>query len=147
MSCGARRRRPLASPSQSPQQLHTRYDPVGNRLAQEATWQGIATLTNWQYDAADQLVNQDAAGQVTTFQFDPAGNQQVEAGPEGRTTYAWDGDNRLRGIALPDGSVQTMAYRPDGLRTRLVDEEGDKAQVWDSQGSSGYQDLLQEHLP
>jgi YD repeat-containing protein len=122
------------------------YDPVGNRLSQAATWQGIATVTNWTYDSADQLVNQTANAQVTTFQFDAAGNQQVEHGPEGRTTYAWDGDNRLRGIALPSGALNTMAYRPDGLRTRLVDEEGDKAQVWDSQGSSGYQDLLEEAI-
>jgi len=38
-------------------------------------------------------------------------------------------------------------YRPDGLRSRLVDTEGDKRMVWDSQGSSGYVDLLEENLP
>jgi len=41
----------------------------------------------------------------------------------------------------------TMQYRPDGLRSRLVDTEGDKRMVWDSQGSSGYVDLLEENLP
>jgi len=39
-----------------------------------------------------------------------------------------------------------MQYRLDGLRSRLVDTEGDKRMVWDSQGSSGYVDLLEENL-
>jgi hypothetical protein len=46
-----------------------------------------------------------------------------------------------------DGSRNTMSYRADGLRGHLVDAEGDKVMVWDSEGSSGYQDLLQERLP
>jgi hypothetical protein len=33
------------------------------------------------------------------------------------------------------------------LRSRLMDEEGDKRMVWDSMGSSGYVDLLDERLP
>jgi hypothetical protein len=38
-------------------------------------------------------------------------------------------------------------YRPGDLRSRLVDSEGDKRMVWDSQGSSGYVDLFDERLP
>jgi hypothetical protein len=34
----------------------------------------------------------------------------------------------------------------DGLRHRLVDTEGDKRMVWDSQGPTGYVDLVQERL-
>jgi hypothetical protein len=33
------------------------------------------------------------------------------------------------------------------LRSRLSESEGDKRMVWDSQGSSGYQDLVQEWIP
>ena len=51
------------------------------------------------------------------------------------------------GVSLPDGTLNTMSYRSDGLRSQLADSEGNKAMVWDSQGSSGYQDLLQERLP
>jgi len=40
-----------------------------------------------------------------------------------------------------------MQYRPDNLRSHLADSEGDKAMVWDSQGSSGYVDLLEEDAP
>jgi hypothetical protein len=39
-----------------------------------------------------------------------------------------------------------MSYWADGLRSRLWHSEGDKQMVWDSQGSSGYQDLLEERL-
>jgi len=123
------------------------FRTAGNRLSQDATWQGIRTLTNWSYDAADQLMVQNAAGQLTTFQFDAAGNQQEESAPEGRTTYAWNQENRLLEIALPGGERNTMSYRADGLRFRLSDSEGDRRMVWDSQGSSGYQDLLEENVP
>jgi hypothetical protein len=40
-----------------------------------------------------------------------------------------------------------MSYRTAELRHRLQDSEGDKRMVWDSQGSSGYNDLLEENLP
>ncbi len=60
------------------------------------------------------------------------------------TTYVWDTEDRLTGIQMADGSRNTMSYRSDGLRHRLADSESDKLMVWDSQGSSGYSDLLQE---
>ena len=90
---------------------------------------------------------QSANGLLTTFTFDAAGNQAEESAPTGRTTYVWDPDNRLRQLLLPGGERQTMSYRSDGLRTALQDEEGDKRMVWDSQGSSGYQDVLEERTP
>jgi len=37
-----------------------------------------------------------------------------------------------------------MSYRTDGLRYQLYDSEGDKRMLWDSQGSSGFGDLLEE---
>jgi hypothetical protein len=40
-----------------------------------------------------------------------------------------------------------MSYRADGLRYRLWDAEADLRMVWDSQGTSGYQDLLEESEP
>jgi uncharacterized protein RhaS with RHS repeats len=123
------------------------YDPAGNRLSQDFTQVGVRTLTNWTYDPADQLQTEITGAANTTFTFDGAGNQQLVAAPGQTTTNVWDQENRLRQILLPDGSRNTMSYRADGLRAHLVDEEGDKAQVWDSQGSSGYQDLLQERLP
>lgn len=40
-----------------------------------------------------------------------------------------------------------MSYRADGLRYRLADAEKDLRMVWDSQGTSGYQDVLEENQP
>jgi YD repeat-containing protein len=122
------------------------FDPVGNRLSQDQTQVGVRTETLWVYDAADQLQTQTAAGQVTTFVFDAAGNQAVEIAQNGeRTTNVWDVENRLREIVLPGGERNTMAYRADGLRHRLHDSEGNKLKIWDRLGTSGYQDLLEEN--
>jgi RHS repeat-associated protein len=108
----------------------------------------VRTVTDWSYDGADQLVTETEGAAVTAYAFDRNGNQQVVTAPDGsRTTYAWDPENRLTEIALADGSRNTMSYRAlDGLRHRLFDSEGDKRMVWDSQGSSGYKDLLEESL-
>ncbi len=37
-----------------------------------------------------------------------------------------------------------MTYRPDGVRQQVADSGGSRDLVWDSRGSSGYGDLLQE---
>jgi len=67
--------------------------------------------------------------------------------PSGTTTNVWDSENRLLGVQLPSGGLNTMSYRWDNLRHRLADSEGAKLMVWDELGSSGYIDLLQERLP
>ncbi len=95
-------------------------------------------------DPADQLGTETVGAAVTNYTFDAAGNQQVEVSGTSRTTYTWDSENRLTQLELPDGSRNTMSYRVDGLRYRLWDSEGDKRMVWDSQGTSGYGDLLEE---
>ncbi len=123
------------------------YDPAGNRLSQDFTQVGVRTHTSWTYDPADQLLVQDASGQLTTFLFDQAGNQQEESGPSGRTTYTWNQENRLVEVAQPDGSRSTMSYRADGLRYQLWEDGQDLRMAWDSQGTSGYQDLLEENQP
>jgi YD repeat-containing protein len=123
------------------------YDLAGNRPSQDWTQVGVRTLTNWAYDGADQLTTETTGTAVTTYTFDGAGNEQVVQTPTVRTTFTWDGANRLVGIQMQSGARNTMSYRADGLRHRLVDSEGDKQMVWDSQGSSGYGDLLQERLP
>jgi YD repeat-containing protein len=123
------------------------YDLAGNRLSQDWTQVGVRSLTNWTYDAADQLATETTGTQVTTFTFDAAGNELTVTAPSGVTSNTWDSENRLVGFQLPSGAKNTMSYRSDGLRHQLWDSEGNKQMVWDSQGSSGYTDLLQERLP
>jgi RHS repeat-associated protein len=116
-------------------------------VSEDHTQVGTRTFTEWAYDAADQLVTENRGGQVTTFGFDQAGNQELEvATAGGRTSYVWDSENRLRQLLLPTGARNTMEYRWDALRHRLHDSEGDKLQVWDPLGTSGYQDLLEENI-
>jgi YD repeat-containing protein len=105
------------------------------------------TLTNWAYDPADQITLGTSGTAVTTFTFDKAGNEQVVQTPSGRTTNTWDTENRLTGVQLPTGGLNTMAYRADNLRHRAADSEGNKLMVWDELGHSGYIDLLEENLP
>jgi YD repeat-containing protein len=106
----------------------------------------VTALTTWSYDPTDQLQAETTGAAVTNYVFDAAGNERVVQARGGTTTNTWDSENRLVEMALPDGSRNTMSYRTDGLRYRLQDSEGDKRMVWDSQGSSGYQDLLEENL-
>jgi YD repeat-containing protein len=120
------------------------FDPAGNRLSQDFTQVNIRTVTLWTYGPSDQIINETTGAAISTFTFDGAGNQQIVAAPGQTTTNVWDQENRLRQIIFPDGTRNTMSYRADGLRAHLVDADGDHPMVWDSQGSSGYQDLLEE---
>ena len=122
------------------------FDPACNRLSQDHTQAGVRTLTNWAYNPADELMTETTGAAVTSFSFDQAGNQRVVQEPAAVTTQSWDQENRLVRIDLPSGAVNTMQYRPDGLRSRLSDSEADKRMVWDSLGSSGYVDLLEENF-
>ena len=63
---------------------------------------------------------------MTTYTFDPAGNEQVVQAPSAVTTNVWDSENRLTGVQLSAGSRNTMSYRADNLRHQLFDSEGNK---------------------
>jgi len=71
----------------------------------------------------------------------------VSQAPGGFTTMTWDYENRMTLIAMPDGTLNTMAYRYDNLRYQLWDSEGNKRMVWDEEGTSGYKDVLEENTP
>jgi YD repeat-containing protein len=123
------------------------FDSVGNRLSQDFTQGSVRTLTHWVYDAADQIQTETSGTAVTTFTFDAAGNQQVVQTPSDFTTNTWDQENRLTGIQLGDGTLNTMTYRWDNLRHQLADSEGTKLMVWDDAGPTGYVDLFDERQP
>ena len=103
------------------------------------------TLTNWTYHPADPLMTEDASGQEAPCNFDAAGNQRMIYVITGPSTYTWDPENLLHEIALPDGTRSTIGYLADGRRYKLWDQDADLRMRWDTEGTSGYQDLLQEN--
>ncbi len=107
---------------------HT-YDPVGNRVVENAAGQ----RTTFAYDAANQLASSADAGGPTTYTFDATGNLALQVAPAGRTSYTWDIENRLTKLWLPAGVVNTMIYNADGLRMGKTDSAGTEKFVWDKQ--------------
>jgi YD repeat-containing protein len=45
----------------------------------------------------------------------------------------WDGENRLTGLELPDGTTEENVYRADGLRHKHVDSGGTIYPICDEQ--------------
>ena len=46
-----------------------------------------------------------------------AGNQQIEQAPSGTTTNAWNYENQMTLVQMPNGSRVTMAYNAEFRRT------------------------------
>ena len=106
---------------------HT-WDPVGNRLVQNVS----GTRTTVTYDKANEIIySLDGTGR-TTFTFDAAGNQARTISPAlARTTYVWDGENRLSKVSLPTSVINTMTYNADSLRVQKIDSSGTTNSLWD----------------
>jgi hypothetical protein len=51
------------------------------------------------------------------------------------TSYSWDIENRMVGVALPDSTLNTMMYYGDGKRQRYQDTTGalDRSFLWDGE--------------
>lgn len=122
------------------------YDPAGNRIQQQRTQSGVATVTAYEYDPANGLTRCTEGGQVTTITTDANGSVVRESGSAGITTYTWDPRNQLSGYVAPSGQGSTFVNGFSGLRHRVEAGDGSSAvrMVWDPLGESGYTDLLAE---
>jgi len=79
------------------------------------------------------LAAEDGNG-ATTFSYDANGNTTGEEKPNGElTTYAWDIDNQLIKVELPSTLINTFTLDGDGRRYSIVDSEGFKNLIWDSE--------------
>jgi RHS repeat-associated protein len=106
---------------------HT-WDPVGNRLVQNVN----AARTTVTYNAGNEIIYSLNNDGRTSFTFDGAGNQTRTVSPAlSRTTYLWDGENRLLKVSLPTAIINTMVYKADGLRAQKQDSTGTTNSVWD----------------
>jgi RHS repeat-associated protein len=86
------------------------YDPVGNRL----TSLGVSSYT---VNSSNEVT---AAGGVT-YTYDYDGNTTSRTDSGGTTNYAWDYENRLATVTLPDsGGTVSFKYDPFGRRIEKI---------------------------
>jgi RHS repeat-associated protein len=105
------------------------YDHVGNR-------QTSLDVASYSYDTSNQLTSADA----TSFTYDHNGNTLMKTDSNGQTTYAWDYENRLGSLTLPNGGgVVSFKYDPFGRRIQKVSTSGTTTYVYD--GANGEEEV------
>ncbi|MCD4811316.1 putative Ig domain-containing protein [bacterium] len=118
------------------------HDGFGNRLAKTDS----TGITNYTYNANDQLVTETAPAYTNTYTYDGNGNTKRKSDGTTVTDYTYDYENKL--IVAQTGASQTSyAYDADGIRVKstsngavtqyLVDKNRRYAQVLEeADGSS-----------
>lgn len=105
------------------------YDDVGNRLSS-------LNLSPYQYDASNQLTSTP----TTTFTYDRNGNTTTKTDSNGTTQYAWDFENRLTSVTLPnDSGTVTFTYDPFGRRIQKESTTGTTIYAYD--GAKAIEDV------
>ena len=90
------------------------YDPVGNRLSSL----GVSSYTN---NSSNELTSNSNA----SYTYDTNGNTTSETASSNTTNYAWDYENRLTSVTLPNsGGTVTFKYDPAGRRIQKVFTQG-----------------------
>jgi RHS repeat-associated protein len=89
------------------------YDKVGNRLSTVAD-------SGWTYNNSNQLTSRPGV----SYTYDNNGNTLTKTDASGTTQYAWDYENRLSSVTLPDQSVVTFKYDPMGRRIQKASASG-----------------------
>jgi RHS repeat-associated protein len=82
------------------------YDSVGNRTSSQLS-------ASYGYQPFNRLANTATA----SYTYDTNGNLVSKTDPSGTTQYAWDFENRLKQVTLPNGN--TVAYKYDALGRRI----------------------------
>src|SRR4030095_2008540 len=92
----------------SPLQLNENYayDGVGNRTSSQLS-------ASYNYQRFNRLTNTSSAN----YSYDLNGNLISRTDSTGTTQYAWDFENRLRQVTLPNGL--TVSYKYDALGRRI----------------------------
>jgi RHS repeat-associated protein len=106
------------------------YDPAGNRLTKGVN----GSLTNYEYNAADELTTiVPAGGSVVTQAFDRNGNLLSRySGGDYLATYSWNSDNRLTGKFVDGSALLSYAYSAEGYRQSIqVAGSGPVSLTWD----------------
>ena len=105
------------------------YDPLGNRLTQNAGGQ-ITTRT---FNSANaQLTSTPPSGPITSSSYDPNGNLILQNTGGALTTNTWSPENRLLSNVSAAGS-EIYQYSQDGLRKQKTNSSGTSLFCWDEQ--------------
>jgi RHS repeat-associated protein len=107
------------------------YDPMGNRLSMVTKLGKVSSTTNYNYDAADELLS---AGS-TTYTYDNNGNLIKKTEPGKTTTYGYDGANRLSTVTLSQSSGHRMAGSDDSVNEYDADPSRDSVNEKDTAAS------------
>ncbi len=132
------------------------YDPNGNKTASVAADGNVSALTTcatsspyqttssyqtgYEYDSLGELVTEDApatsaapSGQITTYTYDPAGNQLTSTNANSVTaTRTYTPLNQLASVTYSDGTHSLQySYDANGNVTGMVDASGTTASAYD----------------
>ena len=132
------------------------YDPNGEKTATVMADGNVSSVTScstvspyqtsssyqtgYAYDSLGELVTQDApattaapSGQITTYTYDPAGNQLTSTSPNAVTaTRTYTPLNQLSSVTYSDGThALNYSYDPNGNMTTMVDASGTTTNVYD----------------
>lgn len=94
-----------AAHSNQPNESYS-YDQVGNRTSSHLS-------ATYSHQPFNRLVSTNSA----TYSYDTNGNLISKTDASGTTQYAWDFENRLKQVTLPNGNV--VAYKYDAIGRRI----------------------------
>ena len=105
------------------QRIYT-YDAAGNRLSMTDE---TGMVTNYEYDAIDQLVSVNKANSITSYHYDKVGNRIQLAQQDKTIQYQYDNSDRLLNTTtlISDNREEIVTYDndPNGNRVKEGDTE------------------------
>jgi RHS repeat-associated protein len=109
------------------------YDLAGRRTSMVTP----AGKYSYNYDAADELMQQNAPTGSISYGYDLNGSRVLQKSSTASTTYLWDAANRLSAATLPSGQIYTQLYRYDDMRISESSPAGLATMIWTGLGSGG----------